>query len=64
MLCERANTFRKIAHVEDDYCVETSGHSANNFVNAIDRHEVHSHISSELRDVRRSHFTAASVVSS
>jgi hypothetical protein len=46
MLCERTNplgfvvSVRKIAHVEDDYCLETGGHSANNVVNAIDRHEV------------------------
>lgn len=31
---------RRIAHVEDDYFVETGGHSANSGVNAIVRHEV------------------------
>ena len=30
---------RRIAHVEDDYFVETGGHSANSGVNAIVRHE-------------------------
>ena len=45
-VCERSNflcsdgSVRKIAHIEDDYCVETGGHSANSGVDAIVRHEV------------------------
>jgi len=45
-MCERAKplcfgvSVSKIAHVEDDYCVETGGHFANSSVNANFRHEV------------------------
>jgi hypothetical protein len=45
-VCERANllcfdvSVRRIAHVVDDYCVETGGHSANSSMNAVVPHEV------------------------
>ena len=70
-VCERANllcfdvSVRKIAHVEDVYCVETGGHSANSGVNAIVRHDVlrrHSvGIVPNLGDIR-SRLTAASMI--